>query len=172
LLGKFELMGIPPAARGIPRIVVKFDVDANGILNCTAKDESTGKSTNITIRNEKGRLSKLEIERMINDAEKFKEEDETARHRVHSRNTLESYLYNVSSVVNDYSEKFNDKDKQTIDQILKDKLYWIKNNQNVNSEIYESTYKEVELVVGPIMQKLYQNSNGNGVSGPKIEEVN
>merc|ERR1711941_189972 len=107
ILGKFELSGIPPAPRGVPQIEVTFDVDANGILNVSACDKSTGKSQKITITNDKGRLSKEDIERMVNDAEKFKADDEAAKEKVSAKNELESYAYQVKQSVDD--EKLKDK---------------------------------------------------------------
>merc|ERR1719361_2310610 len=101
LLGKFELSGIPPAPRGVPQIEVTFDIDANGILNVSAADKSTGKSNKITITNDKGRLSKEEIDRMVNDAEKYKNEDEKQKNRIQAKNQLESYSFNMKSTVED-----------------------------------------------------------------------
>merc|ERR1711898_67519 len=94
LLGKFELSGIPPAPRGVPQIDVTFDIDANGILNVNAADKSSGKSESITITNDKGRLSKEDIERMVNEAEKYKAEDEQVKERLEAKNGLESFAYN------------------------------------------------------------------------------
>merc|ERR1711879_223736 len=107
LLGKFELSGIPPAPRGVPQIEVTFDIDANGILNVNAADKSTGKSQKITITNDKGRLSKEDIEKMVNDAEKYKADDEAAADRVKAKNELESYAYQMKQTVED--EKIKDK---------------------------------------------------------------
>ena len=101
LLGKFELSGIPPAPRGVPQIEVTFDIDANGILNVSAQDKSTGKQNKITITNDKGRLSKEEIERMVQEAEKFKNEDENQRERISAKNGLESYCFNMKQTVED-----------------------------------------------------------------------
>merc|ERR1712172_420415 len=107
MLGKFELTGIPPAPRGVPQIEVTFDIDANGILNVSASDKSTGKQSKITITNDQGRLSKEEIERMVNDADKFKAEDEKQKERITAKNGLESYCFNMKSTMND--EKLKDK---------------------------------------------------------------
>ena len=101
LLGKFELSGIPPAPRGVPQISVCFDIDANGILNVSAEDKSTGKSNKITITNDKGRLSKEDIERMVEEAEKYKAEDEEHKKKVDAKNNLENYAYNLRNTMND-----------------------------------------------------------------------
>merc|ERR1712237_164282 len=107
MLGKFELTGIPPAPRGVPQIEVTFDIDANGIVNVSAADKSTGKQNKITITNDKGRLSKEEIERMVNDAEKFKAEDDKQKDRVSAKNELESYCFNMKTTLDD--DKIKDK---------------------------------------------------------------
>ena len=116
LLGKFDLTGIPPAPRGVPQIEVTFDIDANGILNVSAMDKSSGKQNKITITNDKGRLSKEEIEKMVSDAEQFKAEDEKQKDRISAKNNLESYCFNMKSTLDD--EKLKDKiaesDKTTI----------------------------------------------------------
>ena len=100
-LGRFELSGIPPVPRGVPQIEVTFDIDANGILNVTAKDKGSGKDKKITIKDDKGRLSKEEVERMINEAEKYKEEDEKQRERINTKNTFESYIFQMKGTIND-----------------------------------------------------------------------
>merc|ERR1712023_203462 len=107
LLGKFELSGIPPAPRGVPQINVCFDIDANGILNVSAEDKTTGNKNKITITNDKGRLSKDEIERMVQEAEKYKAEDEKQKSVIAAKNSLESYCFNMKSTVED--EKLKDK---------------------------------------------------------------
>merc|ERR1712114_169095 len=106
-LGKFDLTGLPPAPRGVPQIEVTFDIDANGILNVSAVDKSTNKQSKITITNDKGRLSKEDIEKMVNDAEKFKAEDEKQKERIAAKNGLESYCFNMKSTLDD--EKVKDK---------------------------------------------------------------
>merc|ERR1719318_1404633 len=116
LLGKFELTGIPPAPRGVPQIEVTFDIDANGILNVSAVDKSTGKENKITITNDKGRLSKEEIERMVNEAEQYKAEDDKQKNRIQAKNSLESYAFNMKSSVEDekVKDKISESDKTTI----------------------------------------------------------
>lgn len=117
LLGKFNLDGIPPAPRGVPQVEVTFDIDANGIMNVSATEKGTGKSSKITITNDKGRLSKEEIEKMVNDAEKFKGEDEKIKARVEAKNHLENYCYSMKNTLNDekLKEKFSDEDKKVIE---------------------------------------------------------
>merc|ERR1719515_4581 len=118
LLGKFHLDGIPPMPRGVPQIEVTYDIDANGILNVSAVEKSTGKENQITITNDKGRLSKEDIEKMVNDAEKYKSEDEANKQRIEAKNGLENYAYNMKNTMND--EKLKDKieagDKKTIEE--------------------------------------------------------
>merc|ERR1712058_96627 len=162
LLGKFELSGIPPAPRGVPQIEVTFDIDANGILNVSAADKSTGKENKITITNDKGRLSKEDIERMVNDAEKFKQEDEQQRDRIASKNGLESYAFQMKSTVED--EKLKDKisadDKKTILDKCNETISWLDANQLAEQEEFEHKQKELEGICNPIITKLYQASGG------------
>jgi len=164
LLGKFELTGIPPAPRGVPQIEVTFDVDANGILNVSAEDKSTGKANKITITNDKGRLSKEDIERMVNEAEKYAEEDEIAKGKIAAKNSFESYIFNVKNHLDD--EKLKDKisgdDRSTIEKKTSELLAWLDANQLGEKEEYEDKQKELEAVVNPIMTKLYGGAGGAG----------
>lgn len=131
LLGKFELTGIPAAPRGVPQIEVTFDIDANGILNVSAVDKSTGRENKITITNDKGRLSKEEIERMINDAEKYKSEDDAQRERLQAKNSLESYAFSLQNSANDekLADKLSAEDKETIINKCKAVIEWLDSNQ-------------------------------------------
>merc|ERR1712150_68897 len=131
LLGKFDLTGIPPAPRGVPQIEVTFDIDANGILNVSAADKSTGKQNKITITNDKGRLSKEDIERMVSDAEKFKAQDEKQKERISAKNSLESYCFNMKSTVEDekLKDKISDSDKETITKKCDEIIKWLDANQ-------------------------------------------
>ena len=131
LLGKFELSGIPPAPRGVPQIEVTFDIDANGILNVSAVEKSTNKENKITITNDKGRLSKDEIEKMVKDAERYKNEDEAQKDRIAAKNGLESYAYNMKSTVEDdkLKDKISDADKSTILDKCKEAIEWLDKNQ-------------------------------------------
>jgi L1 cell adhesion molecule like protein len=164
LLGKFELTGIPPAPRGVPQIEVTFDIDANGILNVSAVDKSTGRENKITITNDKGRLSKEEIERMVQDAEKFRDEDEKQREKVSAKNALESYCFSMKSTVEDekLKDKISDEDKKTITEKCTETLKWLDANQLADKEEYEHKQKELEGVCNPIITKLYQGAGGAG----------
>lgn len=167
-LGTFELNGIPPAPRGVPQIEVSFDVDANGILNVSAKDKSTGKSENITITNDKGRLSAEEIEKMVNDAEKFKEEDELVRKRVEAKNKLEGYLYQMKTTIEDdkVKDKLEDDDKTALDTTVKEGLEWLDEHQDEQDiQVFEDKQKEIEAVVNPIMTKMYAQGQAQGEGG-------
>jgi len=167
LLGKFELTGIPPAPRGVPQIEVTFDVDANGILNVNAEDKSTGKANKITITNDKGRLSKEDIERMVNEAEKYAEEDEIAKGKIAAKNSFESYIFNVKNTLDD--EKLKDKisadDRSTIEKKTAELLTWLDANQLGEKEEYEERQKELEAVVKPIFTKLYGGAGGGMPEG-------
>merc|ERR1711882_33125 len=130
-LGKFDLTGIPPAPRGVPQIEVTFDIDANGILNVSAADKSTGKQNKITITNDKGRLSKEEIEKMVNDAEKFKADDEKQKERISAKNGLEYYCFNMKTTVEDekVKDKISEDDMKKILEACNEAIKWLDANQ-------------------------------------------
>jgi heat shock protein 1/8 len=162
LLGKFELSGIPPAPRGVPQIEVTFDLDANGILNVTAVDKSTGRENKITITNDKGRLSKEEIEKMVRDAEQFKEEDEKQRDRLQAKNSLESYAFNMKSTIEDekLKDKISQEDRDKVMEKCNEIIRWIDANQLAEKDEFEHKQKELEKVCMPIITKLYQGAGG------------
>jgi len=166
LLGKFELSGIPPAPRGVPQIEVTFDIDANGILNVSAEDKTTGNRNKITITNDKGRLSKEQIERMVKEAENYKKQDEEAKDRVESKNKLENYAYSVRNSIND--EKLKDKitgeDRTTIETAVEETIKWLDVNQSASKGEFDQKVKDLESKVNPIMTKLYQ-AGGGGAGG-------
>merc|ERR1719359_2187262 len=139
LLGKFNLEGIPPAPRGTPQIEVTFDVDANGILNVSAMDKASGKNEKITITNDKGRLSKEDIERMVHEAEKYKAEDDKIKERIEKKNGLESYCFQIKNQLNDekLKDKFTDDDKKAIEEMSKETLQWLEANPSAETEEYE-----------------------------------
>jgi len=167
MLGKFELTGIPPAPRGVPQIEVTFDIDANGILNVSATDKSTGKENKITITNDKGRLSKEDIEKMVNEAEKYKAEDEKQRERISAKNGLESYCFNMKSTMDEEKVKsaISDSDKKKIEDKCDECIKWLDANQMAEKEEYEEKQKEVEQVCNPIIQNLYQGAGGGAPGG-------
>merc|ERR1711950_27060 len=165
LLGKFDLTGIPPAPRGVPQIEVTFDIDANGILNVSACDKSTGKQNKITITNDKGRLSKEEIERMVNDAEKFKDEDNKQKDRISAKNGLESYCFNMKTTVDneEIKDKISEDDRKKINDKCDEAIKWLDANQLAEVEEFNNKQKEVEGVCNPIITKLYQSAGGAGM---------
>lgn len=189
MLGKFHLDGIPPAPRGVPQIEVTFDIDANGIMNVNASDKSTGKSNQITITNEKGRLSQSEIDRMVQEAEKYKDEDEANRVKIEAKNSLENYCFTMRNTLNEekLTDKFEPGDKEKIEKEVQDALDWLDKNQLAEKDEFEAKQKELEGVVNPIMMKVYQAAGGGemptggmpgagappsgGGAGPTVEEV-
>jgi len=193
LLGKFHLDGIPPAPRGVPQIEITYDIDANGILNVSASDKSTGKSNQITITNEKGRLSQAEIDRMVGEAEQFKEEDEKNKAKIEAKNGLENYCYTMKNTLQEekLKEKFEADDKTKIEEAVTEALDWLDKNQLAEKDEFEAKQKDLEAVVNPIMMKVYQAAGGgeggmpdmggmggaggpppaDGGAGPTVEEV-
>jgi L1 cell adhesion molecule like protein len=167
LLGKFNLEGIPPAPRGVPQIEVTFDIDANGIMNVSAADKGTGKVNKITITNEKGRLSKEDIERMVNEAEKFKGEDELVKKRIEAKNSFENYCFQMKNTLNDEKlrDKFTAEDKQVIEDCSKEGLQWLEANPNAEPEAIEAEQKKIEAKYNPIMMRIYQETGGAGMPG-------
>jgi heat shock protein 1/8 len=189
LLGRFDLNGIPPAPRGVPKIEVTFDIDANGILNVSAEDKSTGKSEKIRITNEKGRLSKEEIERMVKEAEKYADEDSKQRDRVQARNELEGYVFNVKQAAEEHGDKLTSAEKDQVLEKVKEVLKWLENNSLAEKEELQFKMQEVQKACSPIMAKLHgggaagaqgapggdggrgRGSAGGSAGGPTIEEV-
>jgi len=167
LMGKFELTGIPPAPRGVPQIEVTFDLDANGIINVSAVEKGTGKSNKIVITNDKGRLSKEEIEQMLADAEKYKEEDEAEGRRVGAKNGLESYAYSLRNTLDDpkVDEKIEASEKETLKAEITKIVDWLDDNQQAAREEYEDRQKELEAVANPIMMKFYGAGGEGGMPG-------
>ena len=163
LLGKFNLDGIPPMPRGQPQIEVTFDIDANGILNVSAVEKSTGKEQKITIKNDKGRLSQDEIDRMVDEAERYKAEDEANRVRVEAKNSLENYCYSMKNTMSDekLASKLSDDDKSTVTAKIDETTSWLDANQMAEKEEYEAKQKELEAVVNPILAAL----GGGGAGG-------
>jgi len=192
LLGKFHLDGIPPAPRGVPQVDVTFDIDANGILNVSAQDKGTGKANKITITNEKGRLSQAEIDRMVQEAEKFRSEDEANRMKIEAKNGLENYCFTMRNSLNEekLKDKFEVQDKEKIEKVIQETLDWLDKNQLAEKDEFDAKQKEVEGIVNPIMMRVYHaaqsggmpeggsphggmggTTSSTGASGPTVEEV-
>jgi len=178
-LGKFDLTNIPPAPRGVPQIEVTLDVDANGILNVSAVEKGTGKAEKITITNDKGRLSKEEIEKMVNDAEKFKGEDDKQKERISAKNGLESYIFNLKSSVDneEVKKKLSPEELSSAQKVLDSALQWLDSNQLAEKEEFEDKQKEVEELWRPLISKIYgqgapgPSAGASAGSGPTVEEV-
>jgi len=168
-LGEFNLTGIPPAPRGTPQIEVTFDIDANGILNVSASDKSSGKSEKITITNDKGRLSKDDIEKMVSDAEKFKAEDEQHKERINAKNGLESYCFNMKSTLDEptLKDKLSESDRTNILNDVNDTISWLERNQMAELDEFKDKQKDLEALCNPIIQKMYAQTGGNPPSGPR-----
>ena len=161
LLGSFDLTGIPPAARGVPQIEVTFEIDSNGILQVSAKDKGTNKENKITITNDQNRLSPEEIQKMVDDAEKFAEEDKLVKETTEAKNGLESYAYSLKRQIDDKEQlggKISEEDKEKIQSIVDEKLEWLKDHDEASAEEFNSMKKEIEEIAKPIIAKLYQNA--------------
>ena len=165
---------------------VTFDIDANGILNVSAQDKSTGKQNQITITNEKGRLSQSDIDRMVSEAEKYAAEDEANKQKIEAKNGLENYCYSMRNTLSEekLKDKFEGDDKENIEKALQETLDWLDRNQMAEKDEFDAKQKELEAVVNPIMMKVYQAAGGSGgmpdmggaagaapSGGPTVEEV-
>ncbi|XP_028968817.1 heat shock 70 kDa protein cognate 4 [Galendromus occidentalis] len=179
-LGVFDLTGLAPAPRGVPQIEVTFDIDANGILNVSAEDKSSGKQNKITINNDKGRLSKEDIDRMVNEAEKYRDEDEKMKKKIAAKNALEAYCFSLKGTFETDYDKIKDKvpesEKNSVLERIRETLQWLDANQLAETDEYEHKQKELEQFCRPIVSKIYQGSaSGSGpmpsAGGPTVEEV-
>ena len=174
--------------RGIPQIEISYDLDANGILNVSAAEKSSGKSNKITITNDKGRLSKAQVERMVEEAEKFAEEDKAKVETIEARNELETYLYNArNSLREEKAKTVLGEDAKKGEDIAQKYLTWLESHGDETTQVYKDEMKKAEEEIKPIMMKMYAattdkmpdmpDSEGNmpGMhgqeSGPKVEEV-
>ncbi|KAK6053909.1 putative chaperone protein DnaK [Cooperia oncophora] len=164
-LGKFDLTNIPPAPRGVPQIEVTFEIDVNGILHVTAEDKGTGNKNKITITNDQNRLSPEDIERMINDAEKFAEDDKRVKEQVEARNELESYAYSLKNQIGDKEKlggKLDDADKKTLEEAVDETIKWLESHRDATTDELKEQKKELESKVMPITSKLYKDAGGAG----------
>lgn len=182
LLGTFELTGIPPMPRGVPKILVKFDVDTNGILNVSAAEESTGKANKITIKNDKNRFSNEELEKMISEAKKYEEEDKMNRERLDAKNDLENYVYNARNTANEeqFKSKVGEESCKKINELVSETILWLEEHTEVSKEEFKEKQKAVEDVFGPIFMSAYNTTEDpgqeagsmpNSGKGPSVEEV-
>ncbi len=186
MLGKFDLTGIPPAPRGIPQINVAFDIDANGILNVSANDKGSGVSNTITVTNESKKLSKEMIEKMVADAEIFKEEDNAHRAKIDAKNEFENYIYSLKGMLNEERKNKLGAEAEKIENSIKEMVGWIDSNPNADVEEYKTKKREIEELCRPIISKLYQQKQAEpeasspsptpsmpdtADSGPQIEEL-
>lgn len=158
----------------MPQIEVTFEVDANGIVNVRAEDKAAKKAESITITNDKGRLSQEEIERMVEEAERFREEDQKVKEKVDARNKLESYVYSMRATIGDkdkLADKIDEDDKEKIEGALKETLEWLDENQNTaEKEDFEEKLKEVEAVCAPVIKQVYEKSGGSSSSASSEDE--
>ena len=161
-LGTFQLEGIPPAPRGVPQIEVSFDIDANGIMNIEAHDKGSGKKEAITITNDKGRLTAEDIERMVKEAEKYKEEDQQIQEKIEAKNKLEAFIFQLKTVQENemMKAKLNESDNETIQKTIEETNQWMLNEENDSIEAYEQKYKEIEEELNPILMKIQENPAG------------
>jgi L1 cell adhesion molecule like protein len=168
-LGEFTLQGIPPMPRGVPQIEIAYDLDANGILNVSACEKSTGKYDNITVTNDKGRLSKEDIEKMVEEAERFKEDDEKAKEIIDSKNNYESLVYQMKSTVNDEktSSIIDTSMKDELNKIIEEHISWLDGNQMASKEEYNEKKIEFEKSMKPLQDKMMAGMQGNMPEMPK-----
>jgi L1 cell adhesion molecule like protein len=175
LLGTFDLTGIPPAPRGVPQIEITFDVDANGIMNVSASEKTSGKTNNIVITNDQNRLSQKDIDRMVDDAAKFEQEDKLFKEKIEARNELENYVFSMRNSVETLKDKLEETDIKTINDVTAETSKWLDENKECSKEEYESKKKEIEGKLMPIMKNTYaknaQQSDKQPSTGPRVDEV-
>jgi molecular chaperone DnaK (HSP70) len=180
-LGEFELTDIPPAPRGVPQIEITYDIDANSILNVMACEKSTGKKKNIVIKNDGNKLSKEEIERMINDAQKYADDDKKMMENIEAKHDLEQYIFGMkNSMTEEMKSKMEMNDLKIIEEIIKTSMQWLDEHPQDDKKAYIEKKSEIEKIISPIITKIYQSGQmphqeqqvpQQKSSGPKIEEV-
>jgi L1 cell adhesion molecule like protein len=173
LLGKFRLEGIPPLPRGQPQIEITYDLDANGILNVSAVEKGSGKTNKITITNDKGRLSKDQVEKMVGDAEKFAEEDKVRMEKVEAKNDYENYVYNARNTFREdkTKEKLKEEDIKQAEDYLAEEIKWLEAHPDAETETYKSQKKSAEDKIRPILMRLYNVTDYSDPSNPKQNGV-
>ncbi|XP_016114405.1 78 kDa glucose-regulated protein-like, partial [Sinocyclocheilus grahami] len=163
LLGNFDLTGIPPAPRSVPQIEVTFEIDVNSILRITAEDKGTGNKNKITITNDQNRLTPEDIERMVNEAERFADEDKKLKERIDALNELESCSYFLKNQIRDKEKlgvKLSSDDKEAIEKAIEEKIEWLESHQDADLEDFQAKKKELEDIVHPIVSKMYGSAGG------------
>lgn len=175
ILGQFDLSGIPPAPRGVPKIDITLDIDANGILNVSAEEKGTGKTSKITITNDQNKFSKEQIEEMVKAAEQFKEDDEKERARIESKNALENYVYNTRNSLKDKDDEKTKAAWTEAEPTITEAISWLESSDKASKDEYDSKMKEVEDKIRPIMMKLYTPdaaaAAGDAPTGPVGPDV-
>jgi len=181
MLGKFDMQGIPPAPRGVPQIEVSFDLSADGILNVSAKDKKGSATGKIRIESEKGRLSQEEIDKIVQDAERYKEEDERMKKKVSAKNGLESFAYQIRNALGEpkLAESLSEEEKTSVTKAVDETITWVDENPSAETEEFEAKQKELEKVWNPIIMKAQAGAGGMpggmpgqpGGDGPQIDEV-
>jgi len=175
LLGKFELSNIPPAGRGIPQIEVTFDIDANGILNVSAVEKCSGKETKIAITNQCRKLNKAEIEKMVKDAEAYRDEDELQKERMRAKNDLEAYCFHVRTLVDEDNERpqarMLESERAVVTAKCQETIIWMDNNAGADKASFEKKKSELEAVCETFLSRINDLSVDSGTGGPTIEEV-
>ena len=174
LLGKFDLTGIPPARRGMPQIEVTFNVNADGMLEVSAKDKASDREEKIVITNDNNRLTPEDIEKMLREAEEWAEQDKQVKMRVEARNTLEQYSYTLKNQLDDDDQlggKLSDEDKQKILDVVNEKLDWLRENEDASADDFESAKKSIEEVAQPIIASLYSGKTENSSESNENEEL-
>jgi len=170
-LGKFDMTGIPPAPRGQPQIEVTFEIDSNGILQVSAHDKGTGKKESITITNDKGRLTEEQIEKMIQEAEQFADEDKKVKERIDAKNALDSYIHSMTNAAeNSLKDKLDDDEKESITEAIKEAQEWLAQNSEADAEEIKEKQKEVEGVCAPIVGKHYGGAHGGASADDEDED--
>mmetsp|Transcript_56625 Transcript_56625/g.106714 ORF Transcript_56625/g.106714 Transcript_56625/m.106714 type:complete len:697 (+) Transcript_56625:64-2154(+) len=173
MMGQFNLDGIAAAPRGVPQIEVTFNVDANGILSVSASEKSSGKSETITIKAEKGRLSDDEIEKMVKEAEQFKDQDQEYASKIEARNSFESYVYQLKNKIEEpeVAQALGDENSAVIKQKIDESLAWLDDNQSADKEEYDSMRQELEDVAMPLLQNAQGGGQPGGADGPGMEDA-
>ena len=169
------LADIPPAPRGVPQIEVTFELDVNGILSVSAEDKGNGNTNRITITNEENRLTRDDIRRMVEEAERFADDDKRLRERVDARNDLESYAYTLSAQLGDKEKlggKLSAQDKEAVEKAVAEKIQWMESHQDAGLEELQAKRKELEAVVQPVVSKLYDGAPGDQADSAESEQEN